>query len=410
MKSRLVESLGRAGLGERWAWLLLPALAVDAALATGGVAWPNGSACPYWLAWLVATAIAIGLATAGAALLRPSSPSLRPVEALAIAAVLLMLMTDVTLAWQPLRDLGIYLKAGHHFLDGLPVYMQAPLATQPDDRTAYPFLYPPPALPLFGLLALMPEWLARAMWVAVSVGLAVTALRLFGVPWRWAAPALLWPPLFEGVWVGNVAVPALALFAIGPRLGASLVLGAVFKPYTGLAALWLALEGRWRQLLAGIAAMALLAAATLPLTGPGAWSDWLDGLRAYQDSQPLLPGLYGFGLPRYLPYVLYVALAVAAVLAALRARGREALARFGVATVVASPSLFGHGLLVAVPAMLRLRGPWLWLALGLVSLPHGPWLWLGVAVVAASWLVPSMAGTREPWPGVGETPKLAPES
>ncbi len=410
MRRRLAESLGRAGRGERWVWLLLPILAGDAAVSTWGVSWPNGSAVPYWALWLVTTTVAIGVAAAGAARLRPSAPRLRPVEALAIAAVLLMVMTDVTMLWQPLRDLGIYLKAGHHFLDGSPVYMQTPLTTQPDDRTAYPFLYPPLTLPLFGLLAVLPEWLARAVWVALSVGLAVTSLRLFGVPWRWAVPALLWPPFFEGVWVGNVAVPALALFAIGPRLGASLVLGAVFKPYTGLAALWLALERRWRQLLAGIATTALFAAATLPLTGTGAWSDWLDGLRAYQGSQPLLPGLYGFGLPRYFPYVLYVALAVAAVVAALRARGREALARFGVATVVASPSLFGHGLLVTVPAMLRLRGPWLWLALGLVSLPHGPWLWLGVAVVAASWLLPSMAGAGEPWPGVGEAQKPAPAS
>jgi hypothetical protein len=147
---------------------------------------------------------------------------------------------------------------------------------------------------------------------------------------------------------------------------------------------------RWRSVALGHGLLAVLTALTMPLTGVGAWSDWLDGLATYRASQAAVPGLYGFGLMRYVPEAVFVAVAVAVVLAALRVRGKESLARFGVATAVAGPSLFGHGLLVAVPALLSMRAAWLWLAIGLLSVPDGPQWWLAIAVVAASWAVPAM--------------------
>jgi hypothetical protein len=268
---------------------------------------------------------------------------------------------------------------------------------------------------LFGALSLLPVGLAQGLWLGCSLGLGLLALNIMGLPRRWLVPALLWPPLFQGLWVGNVAVPALALFAVGPWLGAGLVLCAVFKPYTGLAALWLIRERRWMQFGMGVGALLLLLAVTLPLTGVAPWRDWLSALRVYQSSQESLPGLYGFGLPRFVPLAVYAALAVVAVAVALRARGRELLARLGTATVVASPSLFGHGLLVAVPSMLSLRAPWLWLAVGFVSTPDGLQWWLAVVVVAASWAMPQMrrapaadstapealhplAAAQQPWP------------
>jgi len=377
-------------------WLLAIALAVDVIAVTRASDVPNGSGFGYAAAWLLATAVALGLASLASTRLRPSGPLLRPAEAVAIMALVAMILTDVTMAWQPLRDLGIYLRAGQHFVEGSPVYMQTPLAVQPQDRTGYPFLYPPCTLPLFGALALLPVPLAQAIWAGGSLALGLLALRLIGLPGRWLAPVLLWPPFFQGLWVGNVALPALLLYGLGPWLGAGLVLGAVIKSYTGIAALWLIRERRWAQALAGGAIAALAVAATVPLTGPGAWADWLNGLQVYQASQRLLPGLYGFGLPRYVPIAVYAALAAAVVLVAFRAQGRESLARFGTATVVASPSLFGHGLLMAVPSLLSLRAPWLWLGVGFLSTPDGPQWWLAVALIAASWAVPSMRRRTQP--------------
>lgn len=394
------------------------ALAALVIAATWATDFPNGSGIRYWPVWLALGAALVALASLAVSLLRPAQPRLRPLEGVALLAVLAMVMTDLTMAWQPLRDLEIYLRAGRAFIDGAPVYDHAALLSQPADRTLYPFLYPPCVLPLFGALAVLPHAAAQAVWVAGSALLGLAALRLFGLPWRWLTAALIWPPLFQGLWLGNVAVPALALFALAPWFGAGLALAAVFKAYTGLAGVWLARERRWRALAAGIASLAALAVLTLPLTGADAWADWLDGLATYRTSQQAVSGLYGFGLMRYLPEAAFLALAAAATLAALRARGIESLGRFGVATAVAGPSLFGHGMLVAVPSLLSLRAVWLWLAIAALSVPDGPQWWLAVGIVAVSWVAPAMrrevSGARAeseplhplapglgPWPAAG---------
>ncbi len=383
---------GWAGLarGDRGGWLLVALLATEVLFVTRFQDVPNGSGIPYRAVWLLTVVATLAASSLLVARLRPSAPRLRPVEALAILAVVAMVLTDVTMAWQPLRDLAIYFKAGEHFRDGSAVYMQVPLTVQPVDLSNYPFLYPPCTLPLFAALSLLPVLAAQGLWVGCSVGLGLAALHLFGLPRRWLAPALLWPPLFQGLWVGNVAVPALALYALGPWLGAGLVLGGVFKSYTALGALWLVRERRWRQIAAGVGAMVLLVAATLPLTGATLWSDWLNSLGIYQTSQRSLQSLYGFGLPRFVPFDVFVAAAVAAVVVALLARGRESLARLATATVIASPSRFGHGMLMAVPSLLSLRSPWLWLAVGFLSTPDGLQWWLAIVVVAASWATPAM--------------------
>ena len=390
LRRRMPELLRHLPLDGMGGWLLVAFLAADLLNVTTHTDIPNGSGVRYGVVWLVAAAVALLVASLLAGHFRPTTPRLRPVEALAIVAVIAMVMTDVTMAWQPMRDLGIYLKAGQHFLAGSPVYMHSVVTVQPVDLTEYPYLYPPFTLPIFGALSLLPVPLVQAVWLGGSLCLAFLALRWMGLPVRWAALAVVWPPLFQGLWVGNVAVPALALFALAPWLGAGLALGAAFKSYTGIATLWLIKERRWVQVIVGFGALVAFAVATVPFTGVDLWRQWFDGLRIYQSSQASLPSLYGFGLPRYFPYAVYIALAVVAIVAAFVARGRESLARFGTATIVASPSLFGHGLLVAVPSLLSLRSPWLWLAIGLLSVPSGlQWL-LAVGVVAISWVVPAM--------------------
>ena len=390
IRRRLQDTLRHMPLDGMGGWLLLALLAADILTLAWNTDFPNGSGVNYRVVWFAAGAMALLAASLLAARFRPAAPRVRPVEALAIVAVLAMVMTDITMAWQPMRDLAIYLKAGQHFMAGTPVYMQTPLTIQPTDLSQYPYLYPPFTLPIFGVFSLLPTGLAQAIWAVGSFGLAFLALRWMGLPSRWAALAVLWPPFFQGLWVGNVAVPALALFALGPWFGPGLPIGAAFKSYTGIATLWLVKERRWLEVVAGVGALVVVAAATLPLTGTDLWSKWLDGLRIYQTSQSFLASLYGFGLPRYIPFPVYLALAVAAVVAAFLARGRDSLARFGTATIVASPSLFSHGMLVAVPSMLSLRSPWLWLTIGLLSPPSGAQWWFAVVVIALSWVIPGM--------------------
>jgi hypothetical protein len=161
-------------------------------------------------------------------------------------------------------------------------------------------------------------------------------------------------------------------------------------------------ERRIPELLAGVAIVVGLALATLPLTGLDRWREWLAGLDWFRASQPLLPGsLYGLGLARYVPFVVFVGVAVVVVLAALRSRGLVGLERLGVATIVASPSLYAHGLIVAVPALLRLDLPWLWLVLGITSVAPGIGWWAAIALIVASWFVPALQRPDEEsltWP------------
>ena len=78
---------------------------------------------------------------------------------------------------------------------------------------------------------------------------------------------------------------------------------------------------------------------------------------------------------------------------------RSQLSRLGVATVVASPSLFSHGWLVALPALIRLDTPWFWLALGLTACSPGLAWFVALGLVIASWAVPALrrGSGRDPW-------------
>jgi hypothetical protein len=189
------------------------------------------------------------------------------------------------------------------------VYIDTLFTTRPADLSLYPFLYPPMTLPIFGVLSALPRLVVEIAWVAGSLAAAVATLRLFGVRWTFVPLLLLWPPFFQGLQVGNVAVPLGVLFAIAPSIGAGLVVAAVFKVYSGLAALWLVRERRVRELVAGIVIVVAAAILTLPLTGVQPWADWWRALDLYRQSQPLLADyLYGFGLPRYLPTAAVLAI------------------------------------------------------------------------------------------------------
>jgi hypothetical protein len=313
---------------------------------------------------------------------------------IAIAIVLAAtVMSDIATFWtQGLRDFLLYLKAGDRWLEGDAVYLTSVLSVKPDDLTNYPFLYPPLTLPLFGGLASLPVPVASALWVGGSILAAYVALRRLGLGARWAILFLAWPPIFQGIYVGNVAIPVFLLFALAPWQGAGLVLSPVFKAYSAIAAAWLLLERRTRDILVGLVALIVVLVVTYPLVKPTLWFEWLTGLRLYEASQLALPDyLYGFGLTRWVPLTAILGLAALGLVAAALTRDpRERLARAGVATVAGSPSLFAHGFTFALPAMLALDSRWLWLVLGITSCSPGLAWWLLPLVVAISWLRPGL--------------------
>ena len=373
---------------------------------------PNEDGIPFNWVWF-------GLVGTAAVLWRVRRGSLDPIAVAAIVALSAMVLTDVTVFWsQALRDIELYTKAGDRWLVGARVYMGVPMAVAPENLSDYPFLYPPVTLPLFGALALVPFPVAAGLWVVTSATALLAGLRWVGLSWRWCFLILAWPPAFQGLFVGNVAVPLFALFAVAPWRPALLALPPIFKLYSGIAALWLLRREHWRAAVLGAIVVAGACVVTLPLVGPQLWLDWVGGLQAYQVSQQLLPNnLYGYGLARYMPLFAFVVIAIVVTVLALRGRGRrEQLSRLGVATLTGSPSLFSHGYLVAFPAMLRLDTPWFWLAFGLTSCAPGP-AWFGaIAVVIWSWFEPSLrkgpgfdpyhplGAAESPWPAATGVP------
>ncbi len=324
--------------------------------------------------------IAVGTVVSAVVVGRSRRAGPRPTDALVAVAAWSCLVVDLRiLQGTAFRDLGIYLRAGGDYVAGRSAYPAVPLTVIPADTSQFPFVYPPPTLPFFGLLAALPRTVVVAAWAAASLAAAIMSLRWLGVAWRWSVFLLLWPPFAEGLWVGNVAVPSLVFLAAASRLPWALVLGPVFKIQFGIPALWILRERRWRDLVIGAAILLTLTLVTLPLVGFDAWAAWAQGLRAFQASEVAVPSMFGSPLSRYLPYAFFLLIAGASILAGIVARGPAGLARLGVASVVASPSMYRHSLLWLIPGLLGLDEVLLWVALGVVTSPVGLWLSVGLA-------------------------------
>ena len=400
-------------------WLLPAGVAAYLVICTWSQRVPIPGNPVFGLMLAVLTATALGVSVQRG--LRPS-----PRLLLVILVCAACLLTDVIYV-EHIRftDLGIYLLAGHHLIHGDPVYAGQALIVMPRDATALPFLYPPPTLLLFAGLVAFPLHLGGILFVAASMAAVLLAARRLGVVAPWSLAVLAWPPVLDGLVSGNVSVPLFAVFVLAPWVGSGLVVAPLFKPYNAVAALWLFREHRFRAVLVGCAVVAGLCIVTLPLVGgPGAWLDWIGGLRAFAESEANIPALYGAALGRYAPVEIALVAGVAVTIGALRARGVEGLLRLGVATIVLQSSVYSHGFIVSLPALLSLRTAWFWVATAALSITisTGPSLgpdigwpgtWIPIVLVLASWAVPSLRRDRStlddpyhplgrvsmPWPG-----------
>jgi hypothetical protein len=308
-----------------------------------------------------------------------------------------------------LYDFRVYLEGARHFFLGQTAYLDHVLAVQPSSPGADYFLYPPPVLPVFAFLASLPRRVADAIWLTGLAASALAAFRLLGLRWRWAFLLLAFPPLVKGMESGNVANLLLLMLAAGPVAGAGLLLGLLFKVQSVIPGVWLVRERRWRDLAIGTGIVLAVSVVTLPLVGIDSWGRYLAGLELRERSQVVLPILYGDSLMRFLPVALFLAISVLAVVVALLPRGRRSLAALGVASAVASPTLWPHGFLAALPAVLALPTSLLWLALGIAPTSDGLWVFLvlGVIALVRDWghlAIPPdsfhpLSGTSGPWPG-----------
>jgi hypothetical protein len=168
-------------------------------------------------------------------------------------------------------------------------------------------------------------------------------------------------------------------------------------------------ERRWKDLFVGVGLVGAVCIVTLPLVGIQSWSAWLIGLGYRQQSQVNVPILYGNSLALIMPTVVFVAVSAAAVFAALAQRGRRGLAGLGLASIVASPSLWLHGFVMGMPALFAMPATAVWLGLGVATIGGlGLWAMFAVATVgliAGAWESPlpadplhPLGGRAGPWP------------
>ena len=405
----------------RWARIVGFDLVVPAAIAA--VIWTAvpqlGSelaGIPFGVAWIVLTAAVVAplllwsRARSGAIPTARAGPTRLP-------ALGLILVVGIVVSWvlydvwfwghtNQLYDLDVYLGSAGRWLAGGQPYMTAPVTAWPSTPGADFFLYPPPLLPVFAALSKVPEGPVDVAWVAFLIACAYKSYRILGLPRVWGLALLAFPPVAIGFESGNVASLTFLLFAAGARAGGALVVDGLFKTQTGLPALWLIRQRRWRAILAGAAVVAAVVLATLPLVGLHSWQDWWAGLGYRAASQAAVPALYGYSYAKEYPSWAFAAISAALVVAALLFRGRRGLAALGLASIFASPALWPHGFVFALPALLMLEnGAAVWLVLGAGSVGPNMWHLFNVAWIAvlAARRLPSgalhpLAGTDGPWP------------
>jgi hypothetical protein len=396
---------------------------------------------PFWLAWLLATAVVVAAlrafgrpdraatantatasaataTTAGAAALFGRTPPARPEFALRrLTTLQLALVAEVVAAWMlydillwlppsHLYDLNVYLGASERWMNGGQAYLTTALIAWPSSARADFFLYPPPLLPVFAWLSQLPTAPVAAGWTAFQLACWYRAFRTLGLAPNLSLLLLAFPPVMIGLESGNVAGLTFLLFVAAVRAGGALVVDGLFKVQSGIPVLWLLRQRRWRGLLAGTAAIAAIVLLTLPLVGVDTWRAWWAGLGYRASSQALAGALYGYSSARELSAPAYVAACAALTVVALAFRGRRGLAALGLASVFASPALWPHGFAFALPAVLMLEsGTAVWLVLGAGAFGPNMWLLFGggwLAVLAArrfpAGRLHPLAGTDGPWP------------
>ena len=353
----------------------------------------------------------------------------RPLLRVALVAALVLVtahsLIDLVTSYPPYVDAEIPLRAAGRWLAGGEPYLASSFAAPPGYDL--PFLYPPPVLPLVAPLTLLPRELVWTAWFGACLAAGVFAVRRLGFRWRFVPFVLLWPPFAEAIIGGNVQIVLFAAFTAVFWTAAGVSRTASPDGYsantwstrdgalTGLMpALKLSQPHGWVALarvrpiaaMAGVTLLAVVAVATLPLTGAQAWAGWLAQLaRAADPSWALAGASLTSGLPAWVGLIVLLTTALSCLFVPRPRLGAWA----GILMVVGAPSLRMFGVQSALPAILAIRREVALLAATLVATYTLPGLWAGIALVTVAFAAaeryplfsepggvdPSTAGRRE---------------
>jgi len=284
----------------------------------------------------------------------------------------------------------------------------------------YGWHYPPYFLFVAAALALMPYGLALAVWLAVTFGLYLLAVRAivapalrlrsadFSAPGKgdWLLLAAAFPAVLINIGHGQNGFLTAALFGLAlvkldraPLLAGVLFGLLIYKPQYGLTIpLVLAATGRWRCFAAAAATVVLLSIATTFAFGPQVWQAFLDSTR-FTRQVALEQGdtgwykiqsafawarMWGASIP--VAYALQGALSVAVAVALTRLWRSDAAyaleaAALCLSAILVTPYSFDYDMMVLAPAIA-------FCAADGIARGFGAW---EKTASAALWLVPLVA-------------------
>ncbi len=303
-------------------------------------------------------------------------------------------------------DFEIPLRAASRWAAGSQPY--PPSAMLVNGGPDLPFLYPPYLLPFLAPIAGLPRDFVTGLWLILCAAAAVWTCRRLSIPWLAVPCIMAWPPFSEALVTGNVQILSFAAFvallyepadgrarqrtlipshdALNGVLAAAV---GVLKVAQMLPVLYL-LHRRWRAALIGVAALAALTIALLPLTGVSIYGDWLSQLRRAADPSWTIGGV-ALGRSIGLPDIALVACGIAL---ALSVRGRDSAAWLGIAMLVATPSVHGYTFLFLVPGLLAIRRDFSFVIAAMyLGNYHTETWWIGWLLVVCC----LVAANRWPW-------------
>jgi len=286
-------------------------------------------------------------------------------------------------------DYQAYLQAARRIIDGAPLY---DVSVNVAGGFAI-YLYPPPFALTVIPFALLPDQIGLWQWEAVAIGAVVIGVAILPVRARVRWTMLLlsiinWPVLYA-VLLGQVGPLLFLLFAIGWRwrdrplvLGLTMATGALIKVQPVILLGWAALTGRWRAVAVALGTIAIAAAVSTLVFGPGVWSDFIALLGRVNSSvatpNGFSPGAiaYRAGVPestaQLIQTVTIVVVAAIVLVAILKASAEVSYLTTVVASQVLSPVVWDHYAIVLIlpTAWLLERGHrWGMAAMLITSLP-----------------------------------------
>jgi hypothetical protein len=329
------------------------------------------------MGWLATAPMTLALSR-GAPVRRIVVPLL-PVAAIALAFLPLT----------PAYDVDVFLRAGAAAAHGLQVY---PTAGTPAVYSGFSFVYPYFALWPFMLLAELPAALGTAVVFSISALAVMAACMLAPSRGAWRSVLVLCSAFtITGLQLGALSPLLFAgvvfLWRARRRAGLFVLAGPVIacKLFLAPMLVWLLLAGRYRALAwASASTVALLSVGfVLGPIDPSQYLSMLSQLGAHeaQSGFGLIGALMNAGIAMFEAQASALALALVVILAGRhryrRTRDERVLFCAGlVASLLLTPVLWSHYLVVLAAALLAYDAPRRWFVLlaltsWAISPPHG---------------------------------------